>query len=111
MSGFEKTLAEIIGHPEALAKIPTEQIPALLLEISSLQSALAASLLNGAETTGTQGNGDKLLEVKEAAAKLAVTEDWLYRKGNRLPFVVHLGRNIRFSEAGIEKYIRQRTGR
>ena len=103
-------LAEIISHPEVLAKIPREQIPALLLEIASLQGALAASLLNGAETAGAQGNGDKLLEVKEAAAKLSVTEDWLYRKGSKLPFVVRMGRNIRFSEQGINRFIRQRTG-
>jgi predicted DNA-binding transcriptional regulator AlpA len=111
MSGFEKNLAEIIGHPEALAKIPRDQIPPLLIQIASLQGALAASLLNDDETAAAKENGDKLLEVKEAAAKLASTPDWLYRKSGKLPFVVRMGRNIRFSEAGIEKYIRQRIGR
>jgi predicted DNA-binding transcriptional regulator AlpA len=102
-------ILEIICNPEAVAKIPREQIPALLLEISSFQGALAANLLNEAEPAHTHGNGDKLLEVKEAAAKLAVTEDWLYRKGSKLPFVVRIGRNIRFSERGIENFIKQRT--
>ncbi len=101
---------EILKNREGLAKIPREQIPAVLLEIASIQGALAASLLDGAEQHSAQGNGDKLLEVKEAAAKLGMTEDWLYRKGDKLPFVVRMGRNIRFSEQGIEKYIRQRAG-
>ena len=103
------TLAEVIANPEVLAKIPREDIPALLLEISAVQGRLAAKLLEPSEQTNS-GNVDKLLDITEAATKLAVTEDWLYRKGSKLPFVVRMGRNVRFSEKGIEKYIRQRIG-
>jgi predicted DNA-binding transcriptional regulator AlpA len=51
---------------------------------------------------------DQLLDVREAAAKLCVTIDWLYRHHKRLPFVVRHGRPLRFSEAVIEDYIRKR---
>ena len=50
--------------------------------------------------------------MEEAARKLAVSEDWLYRHADKLPFTVRIGdRHLRFSAAGIEKFIRQRAGR
>ena len=100
-------LAEL--KSETLDKIPREQIAPLILQLASIQSALAGKLLDFSEGS-SPAKADKLLEVKEAAAKLSVTEDWLYRKGNKLPFVVRMGRNIRFSEQGIERYIRQKIG-
>lgn len=102
------TLAEILECP--LDKIPREHIPALLLKIASLQTALAERLFDDAESVGTQRNPDKLLEIKAASVKLAVTEDWLYRHSNSLPFTIRMGRRkLRFSEQGIEKYIRQKS--
>lgn len=98
-----------LTNPGTLASMTKDQIAPLILKLAAIQSALASRLLDSTEKTDSR-NGDKLLEVKEAAAKLSVTEDWLYRKGDKLPFVVRMGRNIRFSEQGIEKYIRQRTG-
>jgi len=95
--------------PETLDKIPREQIAPLILQLASFQSLLAGKLLESGERI-EPGKSDRLMEIGEAAAKLSVTEDWLYRKGDRLPFVVRMGRNIRFSEQGIEKYIRQRIG-
>jgi len=53
---------------------------------------------------------DRLLDVKEAAAKLGASEDWLYRRSRNLPFVIRIGRKVLFSQAGIERYIRQRMG-
>ncbi len=51
---------------------------------------------------------DRLLKVEEAAARLRVTGDWLYRHHRSLPFAVRCGRLVRFSELGIEQYIRKR---
>jgi predicted DNA-binding transcriptional regulator AlpA len=53
---------------------------------------------------------DRLLNVQEAAARLSVTADWLYRHHKDLPFTVRHGRPLRFSEIGIEQYIRKRRG-
>ena len=61
---------------------------------------------------GRNGGEDRLLTVEEAARKLAVSDDWLYRHADKLPFTVRIGdRHLRFSAAGIEKFIRQRAGR
>jgi hypothetical protein len=35
----------------------------------------------------------------------------LYRNASKLPFTVRLGRRLRFSAPGIERYIRGRSGR
>ena len=102
-------LEVLLKNPEQILR---EQIPGMLAQLAAVQAALAARLLDcEGDCAGKQDNGDRLLDVREAAAKLSVTEDWLYRKGDKLPFIIRLGRNIRFSEQGIEKYIRQRTGR
>jgi predicted DNA-binding transcriptional regulator AlpA len=53
---------------------------------------------------------DRLLDVFEAAEKLGVTTDWLYRHHRKLPITVRHGRLLRFSELGIDDYIRRRRG-
>jgi predicted DNA-binding transcriptional regulator AlpA len=55
---------------------------------------------------------DRLLTAEEAAARLAVAPDWLYRHADALPFTVRIGdRHLRFSTQGINRYIRERSGR
>jgi excisionase family DNA binding protein len=57
------------------------------------------------------GEDGQLLDVKEAARRLHVSTDWLYRRAGRLPFTVRMGGALRFSAEAIERYIRQREGR
>jgi predicted DNA-binding transcriptional regulator AlpA len=69
-------------------------------------------LLDGA---GPAGGGaadatDCLLDVDEAAARLHMSPEWLYRHARTLPFTVRLGRKaLRFSDAGITRYLQRRT--
>ena len=105
-------LLEILADPMKAGELPPTAIVPMLSQLAAIQSVLAASLIKSTESANAaHTKGDKLLDVKEAADKLSVTEDWLYRKGSKLPFVVRIGRNIRFSEQGIERYIRQRLGK
>ncbi len=107
-------LADLLQNPQRVQTLPPDTIPPLMTQLAALQSALAARLL-AASTCNGQPEArveDRLLSVPEAAQKLGVSEDWLYRKASKLPFTVRLGpRQLRFSERGIEKYIRQRQGR
>jgi len=51
--------------------------------------------------------GDRLLTVGEASQVLGVKRGWLYRNHAQLPFTRVLGRrNVRFSEAGVQEYMR-----
>jgi predicted DNA-binding transcriptional regulator AlpA len=77
-----------------------------------VQAALLPGLTapNG-EGTPTVPEADQLLDTGEAARRLAVSRDWLYRNASKLPFTVRLGRGLRFSAQGLARYIRNRSGR
>jgi len=80
------------------------------------QAIAALNVLNGhdlditrAEIEGhRQQLRDRLLNIDQACEKLGRKKDWLYRHHKELPFTVRHGKPLRFSELGIEEYIRQR---
>ncbi len=86
------------------ARILTTTALAALNALNSRELALAAERGNGA----TSERRDRLMNIEQAADKLGVKPDWLYRRHRRLPFTVPQGRMLRFSELGIEDYIRSR---
>ncbi len=106
-------LAELLEHPERVSDVPLEAIPALCGKLKELDVALElrVALAGNHGQAGTSRDGDRLLDVKEAAAKLGLSKDYLYRNGSKLPFVVLIGRQVRYSQAGIDKFIKQRMGR
>jgi predicted DNA-binding transcriptional regulator AlpA len=105
------TLPDLLSDPARISAVPRDVIAELRGQIAKLDTLLLSRLLAGDQPEpGT--NGDRLLTAPEAAQKLGATEDWLYRHANTLPFAVRVGKkHLRFSESGIERYIRQRTGR
>ena len=52
-----------------------------------------------------------LLTADQAAQKLSVSRDYVYRHSSKLPFTVKVGGNVRFSNDGIERFIKDRLGR
>ena len=94
-----------------LEDISIDRIPAVLTQLAAASQHLAARLLstNGQAQTATT-NG-RLLDVTEASERLGCSSDWLYRHASDMPFVVRVGRLLRFSESGLEKWIRTRSGR
>jgi predicted DNA-binding transcriptional regulator AlpA len=104
------TLADLAREPGRAADVPAEAIPGLLAQLAAAQTALAGRLL--AMPSGTaRAPSEELLTVEEAARRLATTPDWLYRRARRLPFAVRVGpRQLRFSSAGIDRYIRLHQG-
>jgi len=82
------------------------------------QAIAALNVLNGYDldiaSARTEARGqqrpDRLLNIAEAAKKLSTSKDWLYRHHRELAFTVRHGRLLRFSELGIEEYIRMRRG-
>jgi excisionase family DNA binding protein len=51
---------------------------------------------------------DRLLSAAEVAQRLGVAKDWVYRRSQSLPFAVRLGGHVRFSAAGLERYLKGR---
>jgi hypothetical protein len=89
--------------------IAVDQIPATLVALAALQSALAARLLVDSAPMAEPGP-DELVDVKEAAKKLNVSVGWLYHRRD-LPFRVSVGGKALFSAAGIARYMKMRQGR
>jgi predicted DNA-binding transcriptional regulator AlpA len=59
--------------------------------------------------TTTQQEADRMLDAKEAALMLSMSEDWLYRNARKLPFTHKLGpKMLRFSQRGIIKWLESR---
>lgn len=103
-------LAALVEDPARVATVPPGRIPALLSQLSALQGAIAARLIS-ADRDESVSSEDTLLTVDQAAERLGVSTDWLFRRSRTLPFVVRLGRHLRFSNRGIDRYLRTRTGR
>lgn len=96
--------AELQHVLTAAKELPAEDLPRLLGELEEIRCTAIARLTAPA-TTAPQS--DELLDVDEAARRLGTSKDYLYRHHARLPFTRRMGRNLRFSALGIEKYIRQ----
>lgn len=54
---------------------------------------------------------EKLLKVDEAAARLGMSREWVYRHGKTLPFARRIGRSVRFSAGGIDRWLAQKAQR
>ncbi len=104
-----KKLAEL---KEEIGELAPEQIPAVLGELEELRARAWAQLLtpNGRNPSGIQP-ADELVSAREAARRLGLSLDYVYRHARQLPFTVRIGRRLRFSAQGIERFIRLRQGR
>jgi predicted DNA-binding transcriptional regulator AlpA len=88
-------------------------IPAVLAQLASVQTVLAARLIAAISDIGGGNAGpnreDRLVGVNEASSITGLTADQLYRRKD-LPFRVQAGPGtVRFSVKGIERWIRAKT--
>lgn len=109
------TLAALVQRPETAGEVASAQIPALLAALAGLQGALLARLVveqngNGAHAAQTPASPEAYLTADEAAARFRVTRRWLYRHAVQMGAHRLSRKAIRFSEAGIRRYL-ARLGR
>lgn len=55
--------------------------------------------------TPEQRTPDRLLSAEVVAERMGVSKRYLYSHANTLPFTKRLGRTIRFSEKGLERWL------
>ena len=104
------TLEDISREPLRARGLSPDAIAALLAQCGAAQGALLAALASSNGYAQAPNQEDRLLTVGEAAAKLAVKPEWLYRRGKRLGLAVKLGDGtLRFSNNALEGYIRENT--
>lgn len=101
-------------RPQApLDLMPVKHMPELLSQLERLRALIWVRLIT-APALGMQefSPPDRLLEVSEAAKRLGVSKDYLYRHAKQWPFAVRIGPGqLRFSERGLEGWIKNRLGR
>jgi len=95
----------LVGHIlRAARELPPEDLPDL---IGQLEAAKATAWARLSAPVAAPVEHDQLLGVTEAARRLGVSEDYLYRRQKEYPFTRRQGRKLLFSALGIDKHIRQ----
>lgn len=97
------SLPQLLADPSKVATLEPDQARAFLLQVGALTLALATRV---SDSPNGNPEADHLLTVAEAAKRLGVSRDWVYRRAAVLPFTVRLGPRLRFSAQGLEKYLR-----
>jgi predicted DNA-binding transcriptional regulator AlpA len=106
-------LEELLADPEQVRVLDAHTTRALKTQAINALILLQSHDLDTARAETDiyeRRRSDRLLNVSQAAEKLCVKRDWLYRHHSDLPFRVRHGKLLRFSELGIEDYIRKRRG-
>lgn len=93
----------------AIANAPPEGIPALVAALSARISTMAAmAMLQVGTGTAEAQPPDQNLTVEEAARRLGMSKDYLYRNARRLPFSRRIGRRLLFSSRGLDNWMARR---
>jgi predicted DNA-binding transcriptional regulator AlpA len=93
-----------------VAELPVEALPALLVELAALQSAIAARMAQ-APAQAPESAEDRLLDVDQAAEVLGVSKDVLYSSPTLKTARVKIGGRVLFSSNRIQAYIARQAGR
>jgi predicted DNA-binding transcriptional regulator AlpA len=106
-------LAAVAALRMAISEAPASVLPDLIGELEAAKAAAWARLTMPAVSKGPEGSSpeDCNLDADEAARRLGMSRDWLYKNASRLPFAVRIGRRVLFSSQGLERWNRSRTAR
>lgn len=97
--------SELLAQAEAVGlDLESSELPVALGELERVRARLTFRALSAAAPS------DVLLTVGEAVKLLGMAEGTLYRRAADYPFTVRDGRRLRFSRAGIERFIRAKQG-
>lgn len=99
------TLPDLIDRFEA-GSLSASEHPELVGELVGELAALSARVQMAMMVPrSSNGHGDRLLTVDEAAERLNLSKDTLYRRADDFPFTVRHGRKVGYSSNGIDRYI------
>ncbi|HYK88831.1 MAG TPA: helix-turn-helix domain-containing protein [Acidobacteriota bacterium] len=106
-SNLVDTLRGVRQRLEAGESVPHGEVPEAVAVCAYVDAHLRRSLVTAnVPVRNHEGNHDRLLTVDEAARKLGCSKDRLYRHPPEFSvFERRIGRQLRFSEIAIDKYI------
>ena len=106
-------LRDLVADPRRAHELSGAEAAALLIELASLQTVVAARLSANPTATpasNSDSDTDRLLTAEEVAERLQRSVDWVYRQAKHWPFTRRLTRRtVRFSEAGLQRFLTART--
>ncbi len=94
---------------EAVERATPDQCPLLMGHLEQLKASLWLKMTIGTGKN-VQAQPDRLLTADEVAIRLNVTKGFIYRNARSYPFMIRQGRYVRFSNNGLELYIRRHQG-
>jgi len=104
-SGGDGMRPELEPILETARMIPREELPRLIGDLAEIEATALARLHTPIQAAPVQA--DELLDVGEAAQRLSMSPDYLYRNHRKYPFTKRMGRSLRFSSLGINEYIKR----
>jgi excisionase family DNA binding protein len=88
----------------AARTLPAEELPKLLGALEEVRCTALARL----SAPTQRRNPDELIDVEQAAERLCMSRDYIYRHHNRFPFTRRIGRKLLFSSIGLDEYLHRR---
>jgi predicted DNA-binding transcriptional regulator AlpA len=98
----------LLPDPEALADVPVDDLPAIIMHLTALQGAAAIRLYRTpapALQRHATSEPDRLLTAEDVHRQTQLSVRWLYRHADTLPFTRRIGRKVLFSSAGLAKWL------
>jgi predicted DNA-binding transcriptional regulator AlpA len=92
---------------------PAPDLPALIGDLEAAKAA-AWTRLTAARVDVRPDEPDpeaRNLDVAEAAKRLGISRDWLYKHASQLPFAVKIGRRLVFDSLALERWNRRHAER
>jgi predicted DNA-binding transcriptional regulator AlpA len=92
---------------------PAPDLPGLIGDLEAAKAA-AWARLTAARVDVRPDQPDpevRNLDVAEAAKRLGISQDWLYKNASRLPFAVRIGRRLVFDSLALERWNRRHAER
>lgn len=110
-------LATLVADPERIADLPLAEIPALIGLLEAMRFRLELHAMEAAQArpatpqspSPNGGHPDRLLTAEEVAERMNLRRPRVYQltREGKLPFARRIDRNtLRFSQSGLEKYMR-----
>lgn len=87
----------------AAQTLSPQNLPQFLGALEEVRATALARLVSPASAPVA----DVLLDVGEAAKRLGMSRDYVYRNHHRYPFTHREGRSLKFSSQGIDRYLRR----
>ncbi len=96
---------------QAAAAFALPEVADLIGRLVSIEERARLRLRQAADPGAVLTAPDDNLSAADAARRLGMSRDWLYRNARRLPFAGRIGRRVVFSARGLERWNQQRLVR